>query len=195
MRRLTSLARSTAPSSGTNAKSSAAVLLSSPAAAQRCAEGAGLDSGAAVAAQSAMPSIALSAAARTIADLITRPATPVAPQLQSRISTTLTDVTVRARFQQPCQMNHFYRNVPKLGNVAVSRHAQKRMEEEQISQEAFERVLLMPVKQDIRDGADILWRERDRIRIVILENPVPSTGAKLVKTVYRIQAQAKAKAR
>ena len=92
-------------------------------------------------------------------------------------------------------MNHFYRNVPKLGNVAVSRHAQKRMEEEQISQEAFERVLLMPVKQDIRDGADILWRERDRIRIVILENPVPSTGAKLVKTVYRIQAQAKAKAR
>jgi len=53
--------------------------------------------------------------------------------------------------------------------------------------------LLTPVKQDIRDGADILWRERDGIRIVILENPIPSTGAKLVKTVYRIQAQAKAR--
>ena len=92
-------------------------------------------------------------------------------------------------------MTYFYRNVPKLGNVAVSRHAQKRMEEDQIPQEAFERVLLTPVKQDIRDGADILWRERDGIRIVILENPVPPTGAKLVKTVYRIQAQAKAKAR
>jgi len=90
-------------------------------------------------------------------------------------------------------MSHFYRNVPKLGNVAVSRHAQKRMEEDQISQEAFERVLLTPVKQDIRDGADVLWRERDGIRIVILENPTPSTGAKLVKTVYRIQAQAKAR--
>jgi hypothetical protein len=43
---------------GMDAKRSAAVLLSSPAAAQRCAEGAGLDSGAAAAAQSAMPSIA-----------------------------------------------------------------------------------------------------------------------------------------
>jgi len=34
-------------------------------------------------------------------------------------------------------MNHFYRNVPKLGNVAVSRHAQNRMEEGKISHEAF----------------------------------------------------------
>jgi len=41
-----------------DAKRSAAVLLSSPAAAQRCAEGAGLESGAVAAAQSAMPSIA-----------------------------------------------------------------------------------------------------------------------------------------
>jgi hypothetical protein len=92
-------------------------------------------------------------------------------------------------------MTHFYGNVPKLGNVAVSRHAQKRMEEDQIPRVAFERVLLTPVKQDIRGGADIRWREGDGIRIVILENPVPPTGAKLVKTVYRIQAQAKAKAR
>ena len=43
---------------GVDAKRSAAVALSSPAAAQRCAEGAGLDSGAVVAAQSVMPSIA-----------------------------------------------------------------------------------------------------------------------------------------
>jgi len=41
-----------------DAKIAVAVPLSSPAAAQRCAEGAGLDSGAATAAQSAMPSIA-----------------------------------------------------------------------------------------------------------------------------------------
>jgi Domain of unknown function (DUF4258) len=90
-------------------------------------------------------------------------------------------------------MTHFYRNVPKLGNVVVSRHAQKRMEDDKISPEAFERVLLTPVKQDIRDGADILWRERDGIRIVILENPVPASGAKLVKTVYRIEQQARAR--
>jgi hypothetical protein len=49
------------------------------------------------------------------------------------------------------------------------------------------------VKPDVREGADILWRERDGIRIVILENPTPPTSAKLVKTVYRIEAQAKAR--
>ena len=88
-------------------------------------------------------------------------------------------------------MPHFYRNVPKLGHVAVSRHAQRRMEEDHISQEAFERALLGPVKPDIKEGADILWRERDGIRIVILENPTPPAGAKLIKTVYRVKAQAK----
>jgi Domain of unknown function (DUF4258) len=81
----------------------------------------------------------------------------------------------------------------KLGHVAVSRHAQKRMEEDNISQEAFERALLTPVKPDVREGTDILWRERGGIRIVILENPTPPSGAKLVKTVYRIEAQAKAR--
>jgi hypothetical protein len=90
-------------------------------------------------------------------------------------------------------MTHFYRNVVKLGHVAVSRHAQKRMEEDSISPEAFERALLTPVKPDVREGADILWRERDGIRIVILENPTPPSGAKLVKTVYRIEAQAQAR--
>ena len=90
-------------------------------------------------------------------------------------------------------MTHFYRNIPKLGNVAVSRHAQQRMAEDRISREAFERVLLAPVKQDIRDGADTLCRERDGIRLVILENPTPPSGAKLVKTVYRIEPQAKAR--
>jgi hypothetical protein len=52
------------------------------------------------------------------------------------------------------------------------------MEEDNISQGAFERVLFGPVKPDVREGGDILWRERDGIRIVILENPTPPTGAK-----------------
>jgi hypothetical protein len=67
------------------------------------------------------------------------------------------------------------------------------MEEDKVSQEAFERVLLTPVRPDVREGTEILWRERDGIRIVILENPTPPSGAKLVKTVYRIEAQAKAR--
>jgi len=62
-----------------------------------------------------------------------------------------------------------------------------------ITQEAFDKTLLTPAKPDISDGADILWRERDGLRIVILVNPTPNTGAKLVKTVFRVKAQAKAK--
>jgi len=92
VRGLANSKRSTAPSNGMDAKSSAGVPLSSPAAAQRCAEGAGLDSGAPAAAQSAMPSIApLPPADRR--SLSTNAAAPAAPQLQSRISTSLTDVT------------------------------------------------------------------------------------------------------
>ena len=75
-------------------QSSVAVLLSSPAAAQRCAEGAGLDSGAATVAQSAMPSIALPATAPTADHLSTNTDAPAASHLQSRISTSLTDVTL-----------------------------------------------------------------------------------------------------
>jgi hypothetical protein len=90
-------------------------------------------------------------------------------------------------------VNHFYRDVPGLGNVAVSRHAQQRAEEDGISQEAFDRVLLEPLTADVPDGAAILWRERDGIRLVILTNPTPNRGAVLVKTVYRVEAQAKAR--
>src|ERR1700749_1804530 len=64
-----------------------------PVAAQRCAEGAGLDSGAVVAAQSAMPSIAILWSAPTADDFQPTPTVPVAPQLEPRISTSLTDVT------------------------------------------------------------------------------------------------------
>src|SRR6266480_3305989 len=77
-----------------DAKSSAGVPLSSPAAAQRCAKGAGLDSGTPAAAQSAMPSIALPATAPTAEHFPPNAAALATPHLQSRISTSLTDVTV-----------------------------------------------------------------------------------------------------
>src|ERR1700751_5589014 len=64
-----------------------------PVAAQRCAEGAGLDSGTVVAAQSAMPSIAILWSAPTADDFPPTPTVAVAPQLEPRISTSLTDVT------------------------------------------------------------------------------------------------------
>jgi hypothetical protein len=43
------------------------------------------------------------------------------------------------------------------------------------------------------DGMDILWREGKGIRIVILIDPTPNVGAKLVKTVYRVTDQASAR--
>src|SRR3954467_10916114 len=91
-------------------------------------------------------------------------------------------------------MNHFYRDVPRLGHVAVSRHAQDRMAREGIPPEVFERALLQPVKPDIPDGADILWRERDGLRIVILTNPTPNVGAKSHPFQGRVFAWARTRA-
>jgi len=114
--------------------------------------------------------------------------------LCARVRGTVTTALLSHLRQETSQppMNHFYRDVQGLGNVAVSRHAQARAEEEGISQEAFDRALLSPLTPDVPDGSDILWRERDGIRLVILTNPTPNLGAKLVKTVYRVEAQAKA---
>ncbi len=89
-------------------------------------------------------------------------------------------------------MKHFYRDVKGLGNVAVSRHAQARMESEGISQEAFDKTLLEPTKSDVMDVSEVIWRERDGLRLIILTNPTPNLGAVLVKTVYRVQRQASA---
>ena len=91
-------------------------------------------------------------------------------------------------------MNHFYRNVPGLGNVAVSRHAQEEARKDRITDTMFADVLLNPVLADIPEGNNILWREKNGIRLVIIVNPEPNRGAKLVKTVYRVQPQAKARA-
>jgi len=90
-------------------------------------------------------------------------------------------------------VEHFFRGVQGLGNVAVSRHAQARMLEDGIHPDAFTRALLEPVRPDVRDGTDVLWRERDGLRIVILTNPTPDLGAVLVKTVYRVERQAAAR--
>lgn len=68
------------------------------------------------------------------------------------------------------------------------------MNEHNISPAAFERALLAPTKE-VEEGTEIVWRERDDIRIVIIQRPVPFRGAKLVKTVMRVGAQAGARGR
>jgi hypothetical protein len=88
-------------------------------------------------------------------------------------------------------MKHFYRDVPGLGNVAVSRHAQSKMEADGISQEMFDRALLNPAEKDLPEGNSVVLRRSNGIQIVVLLNPTPNRGAKLVKTVYKMLAQAK----
>ena len=87
-------------------------------------------------------------------------------------------------------MDHYFPNVPALGNVAVSRHAQERMAEDGISEQDFVETLMRG--DTIPDGQDVVWREKDGVRIVILRRPTPFKGAMLVKTVYRIEAAARA---
>lgn len=84
-------------------------------------------------------------------------------------------------------MAHYFPNVPGLGNVAVSRHAQDRMREDKIAARDFEDVLVNG--RQVPDGIGVIVREGLGIRIVILERPTPFRGAKLVKTVFRVNAQ------
>lgn len=86
-------------------------------------------------------------------------------------------------------MKHYFPDVPGLGNVAVSRHAQDQREVHGITEYDFEQVLLEPTQDDVHESGGILWRERDGIRLVIIERPEPFRGAKLVKTVYRVLPQ------
>jgi Domain of unknown function (DUF4258) len=81
----------------------------------------------------------------------------------------------------PC-MDHYFPDVPGLGNVAVSRHAQARMVEDGISEHDFKEALLNG--STTPDGQDVLWREKDGVRVVILRQPTPFKGAMLAKTVH-----------
>lgn len=87
-------------------------------------------------------------------------------------------------------MRHFYRNVPELGNVAVSHHAQSRCHELHISEDTFCAVLHEGTI--IPEGDAITWREARGVRLIILNRPEPFRGAKLVKTVIRVQSNARA---
>jgi hypothetical protein len=85
---------------------------------------------------------------------------------------------------------HYYPDVPGLGNVAVSRHAQAQLDLDKISEEVFADVL--QDGRDIHEPGGITRREGKGIAIVILNRPEPFRGAMLVKTVFRVKAQATA---
>lgn len=83
----------------------------------------------------------------------------------------------------------YYKDVPKLGNVAVTRHAQQNMIEQKISQQTFDDVLYNG-EEEIYDTFDVLRKFGKGICIVILLKPTPDRGAKVVKSTFRVKPQA-----
>lgn len=84
-------------------------------------------------------------------------------------------------------MKHFYRDVPGLGNVALSRHAQRRAVEEHVTDQQVEQVLAHG--KDTPDG-DSIWREHAGLRLVIVQ-PQEDHGARLVVTLYHPRMNAR----
>jgi hypothetical protein len=82
----------------------------------------------------------------------------------------------------------YYENVPGIGNVAVSRHAQERAQSEGITEHDFAQTL--EKGRTVPDGQAAIWRELNGVRIVIVLRPEPFRGATLATTVFRVQRQA-----
>lgn len=91
------------------------------------------------------------------------------------------------------RMKHYYTDVPGLGNVALSRHAQARAEEERFNDVMVSQALHSPIGADIPDGNNVVFRDRGPLRLVVNRRPQPFRGASLVTTIIRIKPQAKAK--
>lgn len=86
---------------------------------------------------------------------------------------------------------YYFADVPGLGNVAVSRHAQEQAAEHGISEDVFQRVLERGT--DRPDGLGVVWREDVGIRLVIILRPEPFRGAALITTLYPVRRQASAR--
>ena len=87
-------------------------------------------------------------------------------------------------------MEHYFPNVPGLGNVALSRHAQERMVADGISEHELREALLRGTTTP--DGQEVVWREKDGVRVVIVRKPTPFKGAMLATTIYRVKSAATA---
>jgi hypothetical protein len=83
-------------------------------------------------------------------------------------------------------LTHFYRDVPGLGNVAVSRHAQERLEQAGVTPQIADDVMM--TGDTIPDGHDTIFRQKHGVRFVIIKRPTPFRGAALATTAFRIES-------
>jgi len=81
-------------------------------------------------------------------------------------------------------MDDRYYDVPGIGDVIVSRHAQERAGKDGISEDVFTSVLYKG--QHLAEGQDIVWRTGKGIRIVITLDPGPTFDCPLIKTAFRV---------
>ena len=88
---------------------------------------------------------------------------------------------------------HHYRDVPRLGNVAVSRHAIEQAESLGVGDAVLEDVLFTGA--DTPDGMQVVWRQKFHIRMVVILRPEPFTGSRLVVTIYRVDPNAQGQRR
>ena len=82
-------------------------------------------------------------------------------------------------------MKHKYFDVPKMGTVELSIHAQKRATSSGITELQIKNLLYGG--EDTPDGIDITFRDYNGIRAVILLYPKPDKKRKLVKTIFKIE--------
>ncbi len=88
---------------------------------------------------------------------------------------------------------HYYTDVPGIGNVAISRHAQSQAEDAGFNDEMITQALMQPDGKDIPDHQGVVFRDRALLRLVIVLRPEPFRGASLVTTIIRTKPTAVAK--
>jgi hypothetical protein len=87
----------------------------------------------------------------------------------------------------------YYKNVPGFINASVTAHAIERLKKDGVTTEMFEKALLEPLQVDTPQGDGTVVRERNGVRLIVLLKPKPNKGrCVLVKTAYRVEAQASA---
>jgi hypothetical protein len=80
-----------------------------------------------------------------------------------------------------------YADVPGLGDVVLSKHAQDRLRGLGVALRTFEDALMNPLEPDVWDSTSILWREKRGLRLVIDMRTNPKT----IVTAFRVLAQAR----
>lgn len=86
---------------------------------------------------------------------------------------------------------HYFTSVPRLGNVALSRHAISRAKEFGLTDGKVHEILFKG--EDTPDGLSTVLRDYQGYRLVVLMRPEPFRGSRLVKTIIKVQEQARAR--